>query len=351
MATPPAIGTTHNPYLLNAPENLLIGRRLVTRLAEKLSGKPFRDPPDALAAMGEDPKSATIEDHRQHWEAFGRLRAYVDEVAPDAILIIGDDQGQCFQPNNLPPYALYVGEEVDASPYYNCRLTGDDEYVAKTWGVSVDHTYRWPCQAEIATALRDGLIRSGFDVASTNDLAHPCWEHGLGHAHANTQLFLRNDDGHYPIIPLIVNCYGRDLNLFGTGAGVSPDAESASGYPPAATSRRLYDLGRAIGAILDRRSERVLVCASSTWSHTWLASRFDRTRMDSEGNLEKLDWLIRGEGERLADYDSPGIEANGDHELRNWIVAAGIVGARPFEVTFQTTSWVSTGFRVFGIWR
>ena len=34
-----------------------------------------------------------------------------------------------------------------------------------------------------------------------------------------------------------------------------------------------------------------------------------------------------------------------------WIVAAGIMGSRPMEITWQVTSWVSTGFRVFGIWR
>jgi hypothetical protein len=74
-------------------------------------------------------------------------------------------------------------------------------------------------------------------------------------------------------------------------------------------------------------------------------------RMDVEGNTRILRWLEQGEGYRLRDYDSPELEANGDHELRNWIVAAGIVGNRPLEVSWYRASWVSTGFRVFGIWR
>ena len=65
----------------------------------------------------------------------------------------------------------------------------------RTWGVDPSHTYRWPCHAPAAIALRDGLIRRGFDIASTNDLNSAHWKHGLPHAHANTQLFLRNDDG------------------------------------------------------------------------------------------------------------------------------------------------------------
>ena len=45
------------------------------------------------------------------------------------------------------------------------------------------------------------------------------------------------------------------------------------------------------------------------------------------------------------------LQRDGDHELRNWIVAAGIMGERKLEVTCCLESWVSTGFRVFGIWR
>ena len=73
--------------------------------------------------------------------------------------------------------------------------------------------------------------------------------------------------------------------------------------------------------------------------------------MDVEGNVEKMRWFERGQASLMAEYDSPDIENNGDHELRNWIVAAGIMGNRQMEVIWQVTSWVSTGFRVFGIWR
>jgi len=144
-----------------------------------------------------------------------------------------------------------------------------------------------------------------------------------------------------------VNCYGADLGIF---EPVPEERGGARAYPPAASSRRLYALGQAIRTALEASPHRVLVCPSSTWSHTWLTSRYDRMRMDVEGNLEMLAWLERGEGARLQAYDSPELEANGDHELRNWIVAAGIIGARPMETIWHQASWVSTGFRVFSIW-
>jgi hypothetical protein len=345
------IGTTHVPYLMNAPANMLRMRAILCGFAEKLSGKRFQDPPEAQAQLGADPEPVAREHHRRHWEAFARLSAYIDEVRPDAILMIGDDQDQCFQTNNLPPYAVYVGESVDATPFHMSRLPGDAEYVKQVWGVDTSHTYDWPCHAELASSLRDALIRRGFDTASTDDVNSDRWKFGLGHAHANTQLFLRNEDGRVPIVPLFVNCYGRDLAIFaqlGPGAGRGP---KPAAYPAAPASERLYAMGEAIREILAELPWRVLVCPSSTWSHTWLTTRYDRMRMDVEGNRRIQGWLERGEGWRLRRYDSPEIEANGDHELRNWIVAAGIMGGRPLEVTAAIESWVSTGYRVFGIWR
>ena len=190
-----------------------------------------------------------------------------------------------------------------------------------------------------------------LDMVSTDDVNSDRWSYGLGHAHANTQLFLRNDDGRVPIVPLFVNCYGPELAIFaqmGSGDAAAPPLTS---FPAAPTSRRLYAMGEAIREILLELPWRVMICPSSTWSHTWLTTRYDRMRMDLEGNREKQSWFEQGEAHRLRDYDSPEIEANGDHELRNWIVAAGIMGDRRLEVTASIESWVSTGFRVFGIWR
>jgi hypothetical protein len=345
------IGTTHVPYLMSAPENMLRLRGVLCGFGEKLSGRRFQDPPEARAQLGDDPERVAREHHRLHWEAFARLAAYIDEVRPDAILMIGDDQDQCFQTNNLPPYAMYVGASVDATPFHMSRFPGDAEYVKQVWGVDTSHTYHWPCHAELSSALRDGLIRRGFDMASTDDVNSDRWTFGLGHAHANTQLFLRNEDGRVPLVPLFVNCYGPDLAIFSRLGPKAGHAPKQSSYPAAPSSERLYAMGEAIRAILAGLPWRVLVCPSSTWSHSWLTTRYDRMRMDVEGNREIQRWLERGEGHRLRRYDSPQLEANGDHELRNWIVAAGIMGDRPLEVTASIESWVSTGYRVFGIWR
>jgi hypothetical protein len=334
---------------MSAPQNLLRFRKMLCGIAESLAQSPFVDPLEALAEMGSDPEAVAHEHHRLHWRAFAELRKRIDALRFDAILLIGDDQAQAFLPNNMPPYSIYVGAEVEAAPFHGTHLPGDAEYVQKTWGVAPSHRYRWRCHAPAAVAIRDGLLQRGFDIASTNDLDSAHWKHGLPHAHANTQLFLRNDDGRYPLIPLFVNCYGPELAIFDPAARKDPARVAA--YPVAPRSRRLYEMGAAIREIVEASPYRVLVCPSSTWSHTWLTKRHRHMRMDVEGNEQILRWLEAGEGQRLRDYDSPELEANGDHELRNWIVAAGAMGARRLEVTWHVASWVSTGFRVFGVWQ
>jgi len=101
----------------------------------------------------------------------------------------------------MPPYAIYVGAEVDATPFHMTRMPGDAEYVKRTWGVDRRTPTAGRVTRRLRFALRDGLIRRGFDIASTNDLNAAHWKHGLPHAHANTQLFLHNEDGRYPLIP------------------------------------------------------------------------------------------------------------------------------------------------------
>ena len=69
------IGTTHVPYLLSAPENMVRLRQMICNMVERLEGRPFQDPPEALEQLGENPLEVAKEHHRLHWQAFDQLRA------------------------------------------------------------------------------------------------------------------------------------------------------------------------------------------------------------------------------------------------------------------------------------
>lgn len=146
---------------------------------------------------------------------------------------------------------------------------------------------------------------------------------------------LGQDKGRFPLLPLFVNCYGEDAG---------PD------YPPRPTPRRCYALGRSIRQFLDQRPERVAVVASSSWSHSFLAHKFQCCAIDLEFDRHNLELVRRGEGSKLAELTPEAIQQSGDHELLNWIIALGILGDRPAEIIDVRESHTQLAFRVTALW-
>ena len=133
------------------------------------------------------------------------------------------------------------------------------------------------------------------------------WDWGMAHAIINPLVFL-DPDGRFPLLPLFVNCYGEEAG---------PD------YPPRPTPKRCYELGRGIRRFLDTRDERVAVVASSSWSHSFLAHRFQRRSIDIETDRRNLELVRTGQGSKLAELTPEEIQESGDHEILNWVIALG----------------------------
>ena len=259
-------------------------------------------------------------------QAFGVLHDRLHGWAPDVVMVIGDDQAENFLSENLPVFALYTGSEVEAYPFH--RPTGR----VNLWGGAADARYTFRCPSAFAIALRDHLILDGFDIASSTALKG--WRWGLPHAHINPMLFL-DPDGKFPLLPVFVNCYGE---------------EAGPGHPPRPTARRCYDLGRAIRRFLDGRDERVAVVASSSWSHSFLTHRFQRSAFDVEFDRTNVERLRQGRGSELAALTPEQILVSGNHELLNWIVALGILGDRPAEIVETLDAQSQISFKVFAVW-
>jgi aromatic ring-opening dioxygenase catalytic subunit (LigB family) len=180
--------------------------------------------------------------------------------------------------------------------------------------------------------MRNQLIRDGFDLASSSALQG--WEWGLAHAHINPLVFL-DPDGKFPLLPFFVNCYGEEAG---------PD------YPPRPTPRRCYELGQGIRRFLDTRSERVAVVASSSWSHSFLAHKFQCREIDLAFDRRNLEWVRAGQGSKLAELSPEELQQSGDHEILNWIIALGIIGDRPAEIVDVRESHTQLAFRVAAVW-
>jgi hypothetical protein len=245
---------------------------------------------------------------------------------PDVLMIIGDDQAENFQQDNLPPFCIYTGAEVKGYPFQRPAAR------VNLWGAPPDTTYTFRCPKAFARDLRNALIRDGFDLASSSALKG--WEWGLAHAHINPLVFL-DPEGRFPLLPFFVNCYGEEAG---------PD------YPPRPIPRRCYELGRGIRRFLDTRPERVAVVASSSWSHSFLAHRFQCCAIDLDTDRRYLELLQCGAGSQLAALTPEEIQASGDHELLNWIIVLGIIGDTPAEIVDVRESHTQLAFRVAAIW-
>ena len=113
---------------------------------------------------------------------------------------------------------------------------------------------------------------------------------------------------------------------------------------------RIYELGQGIRRFLDTRSERVAVVASSSWSHIFLADKFQCRAMDIEADRRNLELVHRGQGSRLAELTPEEIQDSGDHEILHWAIALGIRVDRPTEIVDVRHSHSQPVFRIAAAW-
>ena len=229
--------------------------------------------------------------------AFEVLSEQIRAYRPDALVVIGDDQGDMFDASFNPTFSIFTGETLwglDGTPYRP---------------LAERHKLTFPCHAELAEFLHKSLVKRGFDMVSSarfRPLGRP--EHGVSHMISQPvpRLIPALD---IPIVPLFVNEY----------------------YPPLPSAKRCYELGLAIAGALAERPERVAIYASGGLSHDpsgpragWIDEPLDRWF------LERLE---RNDGEALQHlftFDSDTLRG-GTGEMRAWISVAAAM-QRPARV-------------------
>ena len=322
MAEIMGLGCSRGPIILTPPEVWYKGReRIYARIPD------YQPPAQLLEELGQDNGLAQDKlDQKKVVESFQVLHDRLHQWDPDVLMVIGDDQAENFLQDNLPPFCLFTGSEVDGYPFQRGAAR------VNLWDSPPETKFSFHCPDEFSRGMLNFLIRDGFDMASSAALKG--WEWGLAHAIINPLVFL-DPDGEFPLLPLFVNCYGEEAG---------PD------YPPRPTPRRCYELGQGIRRFLDTRSERVAVVASSSWSHRFLAHKFQCRSIDIETDRRNLELVRRGQGSRLAELTPEEIQDSGDHEILNWVIALGILGDRPAEIVDVRDSHTQLAFRIAAVW-
>ena len=254
-----------------------------------------------------------VEGYIQRIEAaFAALRGQLAAYRPDALIMIGDDQGDMFDTANMPTLAVYTGDEP-------------------LWGRSARDTYDVPAaertklvfrqHAGLARHLLDGLLERGFDAANLAKF-EPRGNPARGVSHMVSNLVPEVDpELRIPLVCVFVNEY----------------------YPPLPSAARCARLGEAIADVLRDRPERVAIYASGGLSH--YPGMYNAGWIDQPLDHWILERLRRNDVaalEHLFTFDSDNLRS-GTGEIRAWISVAAAMRRPATVVDYVPSHCAQTG--------
>jgi hypothetical protein len=324
------LNVAHTPFCYQTPEQWEQRRRV----------RPIR------ADVPVDPPEVNEAKHRRIQNAFGTLREKLAAVRPDVLVIFGDDQKECFDFDNFPSFAVYVGDEFAGYRATRDAMArppggGEPEKNPHTWATLKGHP-------GLAVDVLTGIMQRGFDPAFSMEL--PNLEKGMGHAFMRPAESLT--DMNIPVVPILVNCY----------------------YAPQPTAMRCYQLGHAVREAIEQSplDLRVAVIGSGGMWHTpgmpdaYLDEDFDRSILDAfqagdpKQAAERFDSYQIPEGDRSQDHSRPGKEITGMpgfggpqggiRETCNHIAASGAAGNRPGTLIDYVPVYASPIGAAFMVW-
>ncbi len=291
-----AQGTSHSPQLSIDPEqwDVFRERDRDANLLQDSTGRRYSFD-ELIEIRGSELETAIgMDEWRRQKQAcdvaIDDLRAAMAAADPDIVIVIGDDQQELFDTDNLPALAIYRGPTILTSGVGSRdkiqRVEGNPVRAMSEWAYSPSEDVQWPVSVEMADHLLAGLTQGGFDLTQSDRHPRP---RGIGHAWGFP--FQRVFDRPRPTVPLMINTY----------------------YPPnQPTPRRCLELGEALRSTIESFPADVTVgvMASGGLSHHLIDEALDRTVLEalSSANLDPLGAI-------------PGVALEGGtSEIRNWIV-------------------------------
>jgi Catalytic LigB subunit of aromatic ring-opening dioxygenase len=317
-------GTSHSPMLAMEPDKMWrLRAHSDAEEAELLDaeGQIVSFQELAANANGRYDKELSL----QVWDAkYGdalacvdRLRRDLIELAPDLLLVIGDDQEELFTARNQPAIAVYHGEAISMHQPLETPsppLIEVQRNLGMNGGV-------YPGDSAAARHIIGALLTRHFDVATSSET-----EAGGGFGHAFAWVVGRLlKDVTVPMVPLILNTY----------------------YPPnQPTPARCYDLGCALAEAIESMpgDRRVAVVASGGLSHFVVNEELDRRILEAMRTHDAD--VLRSLPVRQLN--------SGTSEVRNWVAALGAGRHLTHRWSTYIPAWRSpagTGVGLaFGLW-
>jgi hypothetical protein len=318
------LGLTHYPLLAVKDEymsSLLRKTRRDPDIPEP-ANDPASWPEEMRAEWSDDRGLAAAAQHRARLRAgLDRCRQAVEDFKPDALIVFGDDQYENFREEVIPPFCVLAIPDTKVAPFEPMH----ELKLPNAWDLPEDLTFDLRTAPELAKSVARGLIESGFDMAYAYRLREGIH---FPHAIANTQLFLdyENAGAHfgYPIVPVLVNCYGE--HVIARRGGMAKFADIAKGEnldPPGPSPQRCFELGRALAKTLRAGDQRVAIVASSSWSHAFLNDKAWHLRPDLEADRKLYQALVSGDVGTWLEVTTADLVGAGQQEMLNWFCLLG----------------------------
>jgi hypothetical protein len=284
------LGTSHSPQLSTPPEIWPVHAD-----RDKVSSDLYRTDGRAITyneLLHIAPASIKDELTPEKWKtrydacqrAIEREREILIETNPDVLIMVGDDQQEVINDDNVPAILIYWGETI---PHLPKSLIPALKAAAWAYGEEEkEYPVAWP----LGKHLIEFLMAQKFDVAQSQFLRAG---QGMGHAFSFIYRRILNNRP-IPTIPIMLNTY----------------------YPPNQPSaERCFELGKALRKAVENWESdvRVAIIASGGLSHFVIDEELDMTILKAMQNNDER---------KLTSLRSERLKA-GSSEIRNWIAIAG----------------------------
>jgi 3-O-methylgallate 3,4-dioxygenase len=305
------IGTSHRP-MLSTPWRQWDQRAAFDRQAPAHDFRGGRYGFDQLAAMRRDEhfeREITPETWRSRHAAcqaaIERLADKYAEIAPDAAVIVGNDQRELFTEDNVPAFSVYWGTTIEnrpRTPEQTAALPPGVAVAERGHAPPEDAVY--PGLPELGRHIIESMMIEGFDVAASSRLPKGSgYANGIPHAYGFIYRRIMRD-AVIPNVPVILNTF----------------------YPPnQPTASRCHEFGKALGRAIESwpADQRVAVFASGGVSHFVIDEVLDRTVLKA---------LQENDAKALTAIPEDHFRS-GSSEIKNWIPVAAIMAERGLDMT------------------
>jgi OH-DDVA oxygenase/3-O-methylgallate 3,4-dioxygenase len=295
------MATTHGPQLHTTVEQWLLRVK-----ADKARKHPFRNGEYSFDEVVEMRKSEGLDSkstmeamtgyHLRCHLAMEKLADKWEETKPDVAVILGNDQNEVYETDELnPPFMVFYGETIPNYPQTEEQKRKLPPGVAEAEHGHATETYtEYKGVPELGELIIRTLIAHDFDVSASKvwpKHARNGASHAFGHIYRQVMR-----DKVVPNVPIYQNTF----------------------FPPNQPSaRRAYEFGRIVRTAIDswQSDKKVAVFGSGGMSHFVIDEDFDRRFVAALKQKDK---------KYLTSIPLSELQS-GTSELKSWISLAGVL--------------------------